>query len=57
MFTITNAAPATETETRPETKTAPVETMPANPNDPFGVDRKLIEEIEEIGRRYSRPRR
>jgi len=41
----------------PETLPEPVETIPSNPNDPFGVDRKIIEEIEEIGRRYIAPRK
>ncbi len=50
MSRLMNAAPLVET--RPATKPAPVETIPANPNDPFGVDPKLIEEIEEIGQRY-----
>ena len=57
MSTVTNAATVVETEVRPETTAIPAETLPANPNDPFGVDRKLIEEIEEIGRRHRRPRR
>jgi hypothetical protein len=54
MSNIYNAAPAIET--RPETQPMPVETIPDNPNDPFGVDRKIIEEIEEIGRRYVEPK-
>ena len=53
MSTLHNGTPAVET--RPETQPIPVETMPTNPNDPFGVDRKIIEEIEEIGRRYDEP--
>ena len=55
MSTLYNTAPAIET--RPETQPMPVETIPDNPNDPFGVDRKIIEEIEEIGRRYVEPRK
>ena len=54
MSALHNAAPAVET--LPETQPKPVETIPDNPNDPFGVDRKIIEELEEIGRRYRRPR-
>jgi len=59
MLTLNNNAPAVETrpETMPETLPEPVETIPSNPNDPFGVDRKIIEEIEEIGRRYIAPRK
>jgi len=53
MSDLYNAAPAIET--RPETQPMPVETIPENPNDPFGVDHKIIEEIEEIGRRYAEP--
>jgi hypothetical protein len=53
MATLHNAAPAVET--MPETAPAPVERIPENPNDPFGVDRKIIEEIEEIGRRHAEP--
>ena len=53
MATLHNAAPAVE----PRPETAPVETIPDNPNDPFGVDRKIIEEIEEIGRRHANPQR
>lgn len=44
-------------ETRPATEPIPAETLPANPNDPFGVRREIIEEIEEIGRRYVQPKR
>jgi hypothetical protein len=54
MALLTNAAPAVET--RPATKPTP-ETIPANPNDPFGVDHKIIEEIEEIGRKYAEPQK
>jgi hypothetical protein len=46
---------ATTVETKPETR--PVETIPANPNDPFGVHRQIIEEIEELGRRYAEPQK
>lgn len=44
-------------ETRPAVKPIPKETMPANPDDPFGVGPAIIEEIEEIGRKYVEPRR
>ena len=54
MSTLNSTTPAVET--RPETQPMPVETIPDNPNDPFGVDRKIIEEIEEIGRRHNVPR-
>ena len=27
--------------------------FPDNPNDPFGVDQEIIEEIQEIGRRHA----
>ena len=54
MFTFANSA---VTETVPETKPIPVEAIPENPDDPFGVDRKIIEEIEEIGKRYAAPRK
>ena len=59
MSILINAAPATETETqtRPATEPIPVETLPDNPNDPYGVGHKIIEEIEEIGRRHIAPRR
>jgi hypothetical protein len=59
MSILTNAVPATETETqtRPAVQPIPVETLPANPNDPFGVRREIIEEIEKIGRRYNEPRK
>lgn len=50
MFTLNQAAPAIET--RPITEPIPLETMPDDPNDPLGVDHTIIEEIEEIGRRY-----
>jgi hypothetical protein len=53
MPVLTNVAPLVET--RPATRPKPVETIPANPNDPFHVDRKIIEEIEEIGRKYAAP--
>jgi hypothetical protein len=53
MSTLKNAA--TVIETQPETKPIPVETMPDNPNDPLGVRPEIIEEIEEIGRKYTRP--
>ena len=46
---------ATVVETRPETRPIPVETMPDNPDDSLGVRREIIEEIEEIGRKYARP--
>lgn len=52
MSTLTNAAPAVET--RPAVQPVPVETLPDNPNDPFGVERTIIEQIEEIGRRHQR---
>ncbi len=55
MTTLYSSAPAIET--LPETQPAPVETIPDNPHDPFGVDRKIIEEIEEIGRRYVEPQK
>lgn len=55
MSTLTDAAPAVET--RPAVKPIPAETFPDDPNDPFGVDHELIEEIEEIGRKYSEPRK
>ena len=42
-------------ETQPATKTAPAETIPDNPNDPFGVHRQIIEEIEELGRKHAEP--
>ena len=53
MNTLNSAAPVIETQ--PQTSPLPVEAIPDNPNDPFGVDRKIIEEIEEIGRRYAEP--
>ena len=37
-------------ETAPSTLPIPAETIPADPNDPCGVNPSLIEEIEEIGR-------
>lgn len=37
-------------ETAPSTLPIPVETIPADPNDPCGVNPSLIEEIEEIGK-------
>ena len=46
MLTPTNAAPTIET--RPVTQPIPVETFPNNPNDPLGVRREIIEEIEKI---------
>ena len=46
---------ATVIETRPQIIPIPVETMPDNPNDPSGVRREIIEEIEEIGRKYAQP--
>jgi len=55
MMTLLNTAPAVET--RPATKPSPREALPDNPDDPLGVDHKIIEEIEEIGRRYIEPRR
>ena len=55
MNALYNAAPVIEAE--PQTLPQPVETIPDNPNDPFGVDRKIIEEIEEIGRRYVEPQK
>lgn len=55
MSMLMNAAPAVETQ--PKTEPIPAETLPDNPNDPFGVDTKIIEEIEEIGRRYTQPRK
>ena len=42
-------------ETRPVTQPIPVETFPNNPNDPLGVRREIIEEIEKIGRKYAQP--
>jgi hypothetical protein len=48
---------ATITEPRPATRPVPKETMPENPNDPFGVGPAIIEEIEEIGRKYTEPRK
>jgi hypothetical protein len=48
---------ATETETRPATKPITKETLPANPNDPLGVPQTIIEEIEEIGRKYAERQR
>ena len=51
----TPANNATVTETAPAVQPIPLETMPENPNDPFGVRRELIEEIEEIGRRHAKP--
>ena len=53
MLTPTNAAPMIET--RPVTQPIPVETFPNNPNDPLGVRREIIEEIEKIGRKYAQP--
>jgi len=47
---------ATVIERRPATRPVPVETIPDNPNDPFGVGQEIIEEIEEIGRKYATPR-
>jgi len=44
-------------ETRPAIKPVPKESIPDNPNDPFGVVPSIIEEIEEIGRKYIEPRR
>jgi hypothetical protein len=55
MSTQTNAAPAVET--RPAARPAPAESIPANPDDPCGVDNEIIEEIEEIGRRYAGPQK
>ena len=55
MSTLTNSG--TVEETRPALEPIPLETLPDNPNDPFGVDRKLIEEIEEIGRKYAQPQK
>jgi len=43
MSTLINAAP--NIEAPPVTKPTPVETIPANPDEPFGVDREIIEEI------------
>ena len=55
MKTLIRAA-GTELETRPAAPaTIPAETFPSNPNDPFGVDEKIIEEIQEIGRRHAEP--
>jgi hypothetical protein len=48
---------ATETETRPATRPIPKEALPANPNEPFGVVPEIIEEIEQIGRRYEQPQK
>jgi hypothetical protein len=55
MNTLHNAT--TIAEPRPATRPAPVETIPANPNDPNGVSPAIIEEIEEIGRKYNEPRK
>jgi hypothetical protein len=51
MSDLQNAASVVET--RPEIKPGPMETIPANPNEPFGVHHKIIEEIEELGRKYA----
>ena len=48
---------ATRVETRPAIRPIPMETIPANPNDPNGVRREIIEEIEEIGRKYAEPQK
>ena len=48
---------ATAAPTRPATEPAPIETLPADPNDPCGVRREIIEEIEEIGRRHGVPQK
>ena len=45
---------AVTVETAPSTLPIPVETIPADPNDPCGVNPSLIEEIEEIGRNHPR---
>ena len=55
MSILKNAAPAVETA--PATRTVPAENIPANPNDPFGVHRHIIEEIEELGRKYAEPQK
>lgn len=44
-------------ETQPSTRPIPAEKMPDNPNDPFGVGPQIIEEIEEIGRKYNEPQK
>jgi len=48
---------ASTVETQPATRPKPVETIPADPNDPAGVEHTIIEEIEEIGRRYAERRK
>jgi hypothetical protein len=55
MSTLQNAAAAPATQ--PAVRPIPKETVPANPNEPFGVGPKIIEEIEEIGRKYTGPKR
>lgn len=50
-YPVKNAAPVIETQ--PATTPIPKEAMPDDPNDPFGVDREIIEEIEKIGRRHA----
>ena len=40
-------------EAQPATLPAPVESIPDDPNESFGVHREIIEQIEEIGRRYA----
>ncbi len=55
MNTLYNAT--TVTEPLPAARPIPVETLPANPNDPYGVTPNIIEEIEKIGRKYDRPRK
>ncbi len=51
MSTFINATPAVEPQ--PATRPIPLEKIPENPDDPFGVRREIIEEIEEIGRRHA----
>ena len=54
MFRITNAVPVTEQQ--PTTIPIPAETIPDNPNAPFGVQQQIIDDIDDIGRKYAEPR-
>ncbi len=47
---------ATIAEPLPQVTPILPEAFPANPNDPLGVKREIIEEIERIGRKYASPK-
>jgi hypothetical protein len=56
-MTYTEKNTATEVETRPSTQPIRREAFPDDPDDPYGVRPEIIEEIEEIGRKYAVPQK